>query len=132
VRACFYFLPQQIQTRKRIADGLSFFGCPSVVELQFMESGIDCGLCCSNAWLHLVMIGFEDGSLVRFLPSIFGFHWSFLPLASRNRSTLPNGQMRFKGEKHLRCRIKPDRGLGEQPFRLPARLCVSFRKKPSP
>src|SRR5882762_199546 len=97
-----------------------------------MESGINCGLCCPNAWLHLLVIGFEDSSLVQFLPSIVGFHWSFLSWASRNRSPLPNGQIRLKGEKQLRFRIKPDEGLGEQPFRLRARRCVSFRKKPSP
>src|SRR5882724_6893717 len=75
-----------------------------------MESGINCGLCCPNAWLHLLVIGFEDSSLVQFLPSIVGFHWSFLSWASRNRSPLPNGQIRFKGEKQLRFRIKPDEG----------------------
>jgi len=45
VNASLQISPQHIQTSKRIADRLPFFGCTSVVYLQIMKSGINCGLC---------------------------------------------------------------------------------------
>src|SRR5260370_33227294 len=78
-----------------------------MVRLQIVKSVVNCGLCCLNAILQLLIISFEDGSLVRFFPNIVGFH---------RRSSLASSGIEV---------------CGEEPFRLPATL-VSFRKEPSP
>jgi hypothetical protein len=90
-----------------------------MVHLQFVKPVVNCGLAFPKASLRLLVVSFEDGSMVRFLPSIVG---------SQCRSSL--SQMRSKRNASSLLHQAGWRGAWV-PFRLPATL-VSFRKEPSP
>jgi hypothetical protein len=52
-----------IQSSKRIADGLPFFWCASVIHLQFLEPVVYCGLRGLNTLWQFRPVGFKEGAL---------------------------------------------------------------------
>src|SRR5271156_4709495 len=84
-----------------------------MVSLHFLKSLVNCAFCCAESIWHLRIVGFEDGSLVRFFPNVVGSHGdSFL-----SRRRLNNKRI---------CGISSSRrGVG-QPFRLHARYVRQF------
>jgi hypothetical protein len=95
-----------------------------------MESCINCGFCFKDTRLHLLNVGFEDGSFVEFLPGVIGFHGRS-SLWHRGTARPCQGAGTLQRENVSSVSHQPNRGSGKQPFRLPARRFISFRKKPS-
>ena len=87
---------------------MPFFGRTAMIELQFVKSVVNCGLCRLEAIWEFFVVSFEDGSLVRFFPNIVGLH---------RRASLASSR--------IEC-------VWRAAVPAPCATLVSFRKEPSP
>jgi len=91
-----------------MGDSLPFFGRTAMIELQFVKSVVNCGLCCLEPIWEFLIVSFEDGSFVRFFPNIAGLH---------RRASLASSR--------IEC-------VWRVAVPAPCATLVSFRKEPSP